>query len=81
MGSFTVAVTVSIIGDATTYPLTGTATVAAAPLSASNGTVINGVAGSPTIGPATGSLLGSFSDANLGTYRRPTSRRPRARSW
>ena len=52
-------------GVATTFtPATGTANVVDAALTSSNGTEITGIEGSPTVEPAAGTLLGTFTDAN-----------------
>lgn len=65
----TLKVVITTLGGATTTltssPLGGV-TVLDAPLSSSNGTVITGFEGSPTDGPAAGTLLGTFTDANQG---------------
>jgi hypothetical protein len=50
-----------------TSPAGGGVTVLDARLSSSNGTEITGVEGSPTVGPAAGTLLGTFTDANQGS--------------
>ncbi len=63
------SVVITTLGGATTTltsPAGGGVTVQDAPLTSSNGTVITGIEGSPTTGPAAGTLLGTFTDANQG---------------
>jgi hypothetical protein len=66
-GTFTVNIDVTTSGGAVTHLTAGTATVVDARLTSSNGPSITGIEGSPTFGPAAGTLLGTFTDANQGS--------------